>query len=195
MEPLHYGMDWDYARSRLKGSVIKYLGKPVFVDAYYDNHVVNMCYLGDDFWFVEKFSPETFDLSPVKLGYSNIMLGITYLARIPARYWKQGLTQETLFSSTQPVSITSREVRDTILGVYPKISACCESILCEESNARAFSRNFALGREKDSTFKLLFREKPVGFMTWNYKAENVNIELKEDYQFLAEMLQDEVKNV
>lgn len=81
---------------------------------------------------------------------------------------------------------------NTAMNIFPKAADCINLIECGEGGAYAFSRNFSVHTKDEKSYRLFFKEKHVG---WLLVApdKGVNVELKEDYTYLKEMLNEEMK--
>jgi hypothetical protein len=195
MSEVHYGMDYNYAYSRLKNSIVRLKNEPVTV-INLDLATGEVVYSGLGKKGNYKAAPlEEFDLSPIPLGYVNLHQQCTLVSRRPERYYKQGLTTSTYQSSPFPCTLHSKEFYNTVIGRYPKPIDCLEKIVCGEATTQAFSRCFAFvdnGLTKESTVGLVFRRVLVGKAIWNPAGKNINYQLEEQYQYLQEMLEEAI---
>lgn len=119
-----YGTDYEYADSRLSGSIVRVAktGEPIYIESV---DVVSGTAAGKLLRTSEAMSIHVgeLNLKPVPLGWCNQARGATYLSRIPKRQdWKQGIRAQSCFSSvTQFGRITHKDLAECILGVYPTL--------------------------------------------------------------------------
>lgn len=194
MEKLHYQGDWDYAGTRLRDTVVRYEGEPVYVFSVSEENTAKIQVMGKGSQPYQWVPLDCLDLSPVPLGYTNTPSECSYTSRMPTRHYKQGLNGVNLDTGNagSSVSFTSPCLYKTVMNNYPKIVDCFESIVVGESISRAFSRNFALTLGALSGLSLLFRGKEVGEITWNHEAQQPNYTLNNRYSYLQEMLEEEL---
>lgn len=140
-------------------------------------------------WGEVDSNDERLDIRSPELGYVNHdQLNIAmFVFRVPLRRQKQGINEENCF-----YSIFSREPRmlelkyiqsncflQMLKGVYPSFEET-KNLLINSSNSiqsRAFSRDFALWKEKDSSIKLLKRDTEIAA----FSKESGRFELLPDY--------------
>lgn len=116
-----YGDDYEYADSRLAGTIVTLDGQPVYVHKVGVKMVANVSYLST-FDNMIKCDAKQLDLHPVKLGYCNLGGGLAYLMRKPMRRdYKQGLRHGNFTSSGDfpAEAIGYKQLGDVILGKYP----------------------------------------------------------------------------
>ncbi len=152
-----YGKDYAYAGTRLAESIVRLQksGEPVFV------HNMNMT--GEITYTLLKDNQmcmghcDDLDMHPVKLGYVNHKNGVSYVQRKPVRRdWKQGLRAQNCVSYNVPFrNIAFNEVRDCIMGNYPKFADALKG-----NRVIAFHRHWAVRKATD----LLYKEQIVGLI-------------------------------
>lgn len=197
---LDYGKDYKWARHKLIGSVVSWMGKPVLVDDIDLQCHVTVNILGKGKYLGLEL--KDLDLTPLSLGNANYQGSCSYLSRLPLRQWRQGLTTRNVRGNPFNVPFSSRSFVDTIIGKYPIPVKCLETLICEESEHVALSRDFSLIKggqmwrgdlvEVTGDAELMYRHRPVGSVTWNDKANNLNYQLAEDFNFLREVLEDSI---
>ena len=185
-----YQKDYEYARSRLTGSVVRRKGVGVYVDNVNLDGDCSILELGENDYTIVPLSE--LDVSPTPLGYVNTNKGVTYAYRKPARYYKQGLTTSNFAGRPFKVDLMSKDLASTIRGVFPKLLACLEDVICEEAPSRAFSRDFAFSGNYERGTRLFYRGKPVGWAAHNKAGEGVNFQLETENSYLQEALEEAV---
>ena len=115
-----YGDDWEYANSRLAGTIVRLDDQPVFVHHIGHGMLAEVSKL-DDIYNSYVTDGKQLNLVPVPLGMCNYGGMLSYLSRIPMRRdWKQGLRREN-FTSTgiAHAAIPPEELAKVIRGEYP----------------------------------------------------------------------------
>lgn len=190
---IDYKNDYDYANSRLSGSIVEFNSAPVYIFGVGDEGSVEYRYLGQN--NIRRYhSPlKEFDLTPLKLGYINQEARRSfYITRLPSRSWKQGLTMNHLvYGTAEPfrVNMDDRSFVNMLRGVYPSLHTCLELMVNQEAISLAFSKNFAFSPFKQGQCKLLYKEKIVG--DFNLGEHHLPI-LDAKHQFLRETLEGEL---
>ena len=126
------------------------------------------------------------NLEPVPLGYINYDGSAYYVARKPMRNdWRQGLrTANMAFIGNEGFyQIPTKELRETVLEMYPTVEKVKEMFKANIVKARAFSRDFALQRQPDGDDLISYKGKLVGKM-------NMLPIRNEQYKYLTEYLQE-----
>lgn len=152
-----YGDDYEYADSRLNGTIVTHNSLPFYVNRIRLDGIAEGSYLGGDRAEVEA---KSLDLLPVKLGYVNADRDCSYMARKPMRRdWRQGLRPENMASldaKFDPFGMSLSLLKDTILGIYPKFA----DLLKPQANPfvdgfrmRAWDRHWALAADKSVWYK------------------------------------------
>lgn len=182
---LSYGDDYEYAKRNLVGSVVMHKGKPCnILDI--GGGKVRAYYLHNEQSFIDVLA--NFDINAFRLGYVNYPTYATYVSRIPARQWRQGLTHNTLVSFDRMRVNLDRYLVPTILNQYPSFTFCVEQCLEEEEvQSKAFSRSFSVSKVDRrgivKTIRLNFKGlsvadivdyKPIWFDGKHYLLENFN---------------------
>lgn len=113
------------AHRYLSESIIQFKGEPVYIGEVRDNWRATVYPLTGAPLFQQSLKDKNFDFSPVPLGYGlDPKDKPTYLARQPARMWKQGLTDKNLLNIGHEGRIRVRtthdwqSLRDVILGNF-----------------------------------------------------------------------------
>ncbi len=192
MEKLHYQGDWDYAGTRLRDTVVRYGGEPVYVYSVDEDGMAEIQTMSKSNEPHKRVPMEDLDLSPVPLGYSNTTRGCSFTSRMPTRHYKQGLNGVNMQCRPSGVNHTSRSLYKTIMGIYPTVRDCFEALTTDEVDSISFSRNFALFQGLNGVMGLYFRNKKVGRFLWNHSAQQANYTLDNRYQYLQEMLEEEL---
>lgn len=166
-----YGNDWEYASSRLAGTIVRVGDEPVFVFDVMPGMVAEVAPLKD---LNEQLQLKVDELClvPVPLGMCNFQGQAHYLSRLPMRRdWKQGLRKENFMSKTIPVQLIKPDaLRATIIGSYPDRKKCLEYCRGGATQSAAWHRHWAL----DDDGKILYKaEGQVGeivgdeFVIWD----------------------------
>lgn len=190
--------DVEHARLYLVGSIIRIDSAPILV--------LNVSYSGAGYMTIQYRPIEKtegnrninikslrIDMTPLPLGFINFReFGKKTVAlstyRIPSRQWRIGLTTENLMIIPQKYnnSETKRKIMKSIFfkrnvcGLFPKIKEIIEMIKNKEATSQAFSRDFAINKNK-----LMFIQvkEPVG------KVFNDEVMLSDDYLYLNQLLE------
>lgn len=127
-----YGEDYQYASSRLDGTVVRHNGLPVIVHSI--NHrtgeTVLMPLAGGEHYVTHA---RELDCTPVPLGYVNYRGVAIYCQRIPARRYRQGLSDITLScvknggARVEPIPLTA--LNHCIVNDYPPYVEAIKSAL------------------------------------------------------------------
>jgi hypothetical protein len=196
----------DQALRYLSESVITFKGKPIYV------YGIDTGRYGKNFqlfyYDVGEGEPKTvlsdntdIDMNPVPLGLTAIKDRLTeyssgMVTRMALRSYKIGLTRQNVnIANCNPKAtaryknryadfMCSKELRDTVLGNYPKYSECLKASQ-EGGTTLAFSRRFAVSQDQ-LFYKAL--GVPVGL------AKKSGPELDENCFFLKEALEEDFKN-
>lgn len=190
-----------YANDRLAGSLVRHEGRPVFVE-YIDEEsglAHGLILAGNQSKLIAPY--EELDLTPVPLGNVNHRGKVIFARRIPKRRdWRQGLRANNfdyinvIGGLQRGISFSDRDVVNTILGSYPNIEVCINSIDCGEVEGMAFSRYFSIGGKTDLGYSLYYRQVHIGSIN-NVPKVFVDLKLKQEYNYLREFIQEEMKNV
>ena len=191
MSIVNYGNDFEYANSRLSGTVVRIKEKPVYV-----SHVLEDSGVAEGYFTLtnEPFECDLCELflPPVPLGYVNTKEGCTFGQRIPTRHYKQGLNGSNFYGREFRPGYKNVDTARTILGLYPSPMEVAEYVLNGEVSSKAFSRNFALAAGSKSSLNLMFRSQQVGKVTWNDEIKNLNYHLSDKAMYLQEMLEESI---
>lgn len=188
MSLVNYKEDYEYAATRLRGTMVVSKGRALIINGM---DPFGLCEVSD-VMTGENFQThlKEIDLSPVKLGYVNRKRHAIYTMRAPARYYKQGLTGNVLKTKSKPIQWLSQQMAKTILGVFPTPIMAAEAVHNNESISMAFSRTFAFTSPKEDSLTLEYKGKSVGISTWNEDAKSINYHLNDEYEFLRESLEE-----
>lgn len=188
-----------YANDRLTGTIVRHNNTPIYIDRVSGDGWAYGHSLGGGVPKVIQVQQEELDLTPVPLGNVNELDSVLFVQRMPKRRdWRQGLRRSNMHVSTvvglpRDVNLTGQGIVKTIMGVYPNVEECLEMVLCEEVLGRAFSRYFSVGsRLAKKRATLHFRDKGIGTVGYNVAGE-LSFEITQDYRFLNEFLQEELK--
>lgn len=174
-----YGKDWEYANTRLQGTIVRLGEEPVFVHEVVRGGVANLAKLKDiynDF----KVDMNELNLVPVPLGMCNFNDQVSYLSRVPLRRdWRQGLRRENFISNNVPHSAVPPDVLGAVIeGVYPTLQEALEK--ASKGISTAFHRHWAVTRDNI----LVYKRDNVGVV---HKGMLL---LDREYQYLAEALEE-----
>lgn len=189
MSLVDYGKDYHYAVSRLRDSIvsIKKTGVPVKV------HAVNVKFALvtklSKFAEMEEIKLHDLSMEPVKLGYVNLPRTCQYTYRIPVRKYRQGLSRENFGVGenrfAKGINYDSPRVAKTIMGDFPTLLECVESLMNRETEQIAFHRFWAIRRSKQP-FALYYKGQEVGKLEVNVKTGISNATLRPKYNYLME---------
>lgn len=153
---------------RLNDSVILVDGEPCHVygtSGDINLHCTNM-ETGKEF-IVDYRTSNKIDLTPTPLGFVNRGPGCSYVARVPTRKNKQGLSLNNMVSTNRPCAdlIRSKELSRCIKGIYPSLEEVITSVT--KAGSMAFHRRFALARknfilDEIASFTIYLLYKSVG---------------------------------
>ncbi len=117
---------WEYAHSRLNGTIVRLGDKPVYIMEVGPKFTVVYCHLGTDKTHTCKV--ENLDLEPVTLGFFNTPVGAIYASRQPKREdWRQGLRDNTLnLRPKRSWHTTHTNIAEAIAGVRMPLQAALE---------------------------------------------------------------------
>jgi len=184
---ISYEDDFEYANSKLSGSIVYKSGQPVHIN-YVDVEEGDAFYQDPQTREERVCELSALDLTPVKLGYVNYPEGASYLSRIPARHWRQGLRENTVSCNGTYGGVYNSYFISTVLGAYPTFTHCLEQ--CKNTALSiAFSRNFALFPSLKGIF-LYFKGEKVGVV--DETGTGSRPKLNEEYTYLQEMLEGEL---
>lgn len=145
-----YGDDWEYAGSRLNGSIVTYEGQPVLVRQV-DAGMVTLVSFLETIDEGKVVNAHMLDLKPVRLGYCNYRSNANYLMRKPMRRdYKQGLRYENFLSigPSPHTSINHKKLGEVILGKYPTYAKCLGAVKSGRVQSMAWCREWAISSHK-----------------------------------------------
>ena len=177
-----YGNDWEYAHSRLQGTIVRLGEEPVFVHGVQPGMKALLAKLEDiytDFYV----NANELNLVPVPLGMCNFSNTISYLSRIPLRRdWRQGLRRENFKSSNINHALIPPEVLSQVIkGQYPSFEEALKKAT-DAGISVAWHRNWALSHDG----KLFYKRDKVG------TSKGGVLLLDKPFQYLAEALEEAV---
>jgi hypothetical protein len=193
MHNVSYGTDYEYAATRLSGTLVRLNLQPVYVKDI-DHETGEVYYLSGMNLKTKKCHLNELDLTPIPLGYINIGRDVSYVQRIPSRSYKQGFHGNSMYSNKLHVDLVSTSMFNTIRGLYPKTLEVVEHLMCGEADEKAFSRRFSLSAGAKKVFGLNFRGKGVGTASLNFGAMNLNYSFNDKFKFLQETLEEDIQN-
>lgn len=183
-----YGDDFDYARQFLVGSYVLYNGNIILVNDIHGDGLVEFSYFDHpDRW--EETALQNIDLSPMPLGYMNMDNKAAFLARVPARQFRQGIREGNLQiydggAWRRVMGRLPQAFINTVRGNYPTVDRCFMEIYNNGKESRAFSRKFAIKSGKNKELSPLhYRGNNVGTI-----SPDLNFKLKNKFGFLKESL-------
>lgn len=192
MSGVNYGKDNDYAETRIRNTILKTVYNTVVL-------VENFDYDEGKFYCRDLIATsgvyldlEELDMNPVELGFVNSPNSTDYITRMPVRHYKQGLTAHSYKGKGFPHKNTfaTTSMAMCILGIYPKLIDCVESVSCGEAVSKGFSRNFSILNTGEDNV-LTFRGDYVGSVHFNSDNGLLQNRLDKKYNFLQEMLEYE----
>lgn len=175
-----YGDDWEYAGSRLNGSIVMFEGNPVHVRVVGPGMIARVSHLEaiDEEKLVDA---SLFDLKPVRLGYCNLRGHASYLMRKPMRRdYKQGLRYENFLSigAVNHTAINHKKLGEVILGKYVPYAACLKAIKDGRADSMAWCREWAITKHY-----LMHKGREVGkCVEGRYELYPTNTHLKESLE-------------
>lgn len=177
-----YGIDWEYAQSRLQGTIVRLGDNPIFVHNIGPGMKAEVSTL-EDIYNVFIADAKEFNLIPVPLGMCNFDGLARYLSRIPLRRdWRQGLRRENFCSNIgDHAAIPPETLAKVIKGEYPTFAEALKSVK-EGAKSVAWCREWAV----TSDGKLIYKRLAVGV-----NKEGMLL-LDKEFNYLAEALEEAV---
>lgn len=185
-----YSNDYEYARTRLEGTIVRELktGEPVYVHSISQEGVCSVAYLKSGELGIADSHIHLDDINckPVPLGYVNTQARATYLMRMPLRRdWKQGLRAANCLSSGRNVfNICNKALRNCIKNEYPSFKEVVAEMVESQhkrTQIKAFHRYWAVS----SNGTLLYRNlQEVGVISKGKPK------LKAEFDYLKESLSE-----
>lgn len=182
---VNYNGDYSYAQEKLLGSTVSWGNKLVTV---LKINPEGLCHL-QDLFYGEYFDVplKELNLEPFPLGYVNEGNICLYLSRLPVRYYKQGLKNNTLGCSCSVKRNVHFNINKSLLApfrdLYPPLEKCIEFVFNLEKISCAFSKTFGVVSHKDN-IKLEYKSKMVGNV--NCKTDEITLDNK--FLFLEDSL-------
>ena len=176
--------NYDDARMRAVGCVVRYDGAPVYIhDITHDLNASVTNLLTQEAQAI-KLSAKKWDWSPVNTGFVNMGPKCVYVYRRPVRKWKQGLHRDNCKMSFPNRDnrvhagemLKSREFGRTVAGDFPSFKKVFAAMVKGRDGkgrveSRAFSKEFGLTRSDLGLVWLLHRGKKVGW----YEEEHLRL--------------------
>lgn len=174
---------------RLNRSLVKYNGRPFFIEEVQPNCVLLGKYLDTQRLAICELPNKNLDIRPVPLGYVNLSSRAMYVSRIPRRKYKQGLNDQNILLKgymLDGVRVTdllrSKNLCRCINDEYPSLSDAIKH--AEEHESCAFSRKFAVRNEEElGVLSLQYRGSAVGIVMHG------ELQLNSSNQYLREELE------
>lgn len=186
-----YGKDYQYAAEKVSGSYVSKDGYPVYI------HNINVrtglvTYANMGSAIARECNLSDLDLTPLRFGYVNYFNRACYLARLPQRVFRQGAREGSCRIYYQGrferCPNFDGHVANTVLGIYPSVEDCVETVLGDTTTSQAFNRKFAIRKTKKDKLLLLYKEREVGEVDDNCKCK-----LSDNTKYLTESLDEALK--
>lgn len=190
----------DHAGMRFSRTIIRYKGKPCWVDNVNGDFSADARYLKDNksFQIPDIRNKEEIDVVPVPLGFCDVEGIARYLTRMPCRRTKQGLAQEALYCEGDGVPDFyrmrqySKALEKTINNVYSCFKEAYVKVGKDLVVSQAFHRNWAVWKDIDKgEICVLFKH----FGKVGTANEDGTIKLFPEYSYLQETYNEEVLDV
>lgn len=195
--------DANHANLYLVNSIIRVDGVPVYITNVQRSRKLSKITIHYNLISNRENTEETIpidskriDMNPVPLGFINFTefgkpKTIISAYRIPARQWRIGLTSNNLKlipncyngAETKRKIIQSIYFKRSVCGEFPNVKKVIKMIKDKEAISQAFSRSFAMEREK---LRFIQLAEPVGEL---FKGE---IMLFDDYLYLSQLLEQDL---
>lgn len=187
--PLSYEDDFEYAKHKIVGSVVRLGEKLVRVDKVdtltgevycrvFPEHNLISCELKE------------LNLEPFPLGYFNYEGDALYSRRLPSRQWKQGVRKENCQITSHvnlgkfiPNSAFEQALLQLYTNHYQNKQVCLEKIANGEATSLAFHRNFSVATPK---FTLRYRGNVIGGLN----PDNGEAIVQPKFNFLQKVLEE-----
>jgi hypothetical protein len=188
-----YGDDYQYAATRLCGSIVRKDRLPIYIHSISPNGDCEYSYL-NNFLGVKMGHFDEINVDPIPLGYVNCKTNSIYCFRDPARKYKQGLSSSVfrILNVRANISWKSPYLSKTIAGNYPTPEKCLEEVECGETSMKAFSRFFAVGEKLKEGYALFKKDLFIGLAKYNENTEKCFFELEDKFNFLKEELEETI---
>jgi hypothetical protein len=179
---------------RLDNSVVRWHGIPVFLQQE-EGYLFAMTPLDgkSEVPKVVDANDMELDISSPELGFVNLsshpVADAVYVARIPARRYKQGVdgqglrclragnNEDTLFRDSKGWAVPFKDLDKTIRNEYPTAAEAYQKVTETEALGVAFSRKFAFSKLEDNpkVIRLLLAKETVGFVSIGRKQPTVTL--------------------
>lgn len=202
------------AEHRLYGTVIMYDGKPVYCAGVQgvgaNGALLKLNYLplqkggralGDDATI--DMSAPGLQVRELRFGYMNSPKNAYYIVRNPNRHFKQGVTQNSLYSEpvegdegraaymTFGAMLQEPGFVDMMRGVYPTPEQAIDKLLStRDIKAVAFTRDLCIRRDFGDLISLMFKNDKVA-----WSEDGRRFKLAEDFKYLKECLAERNVNL
>lgn len=187
--------DVNHANLRLSGTIVRLGDLPIYISEVNEDWSVRAKYLISykDLRIPDLLNSEALDISPVPLGFCQMGETCSYLMRMPRRRTKQGLSEDSINAHDGPRNFImeskaySQSLGNTIINNYPPLAAAIK-MLGKGFYSVGIARNWALYRHGTRTLLLYKYYGQVG------ELANGVFSLTEEYRYLQESLDEELKN-
>lgn len=168
-----YGDDYEYASTRLKGSIVFLKDDPIYVMAIGGDGIIKYTNLGGKEPYLTHLKELV--LTPPTLGYVNTDMKSVYFKRLPLRQYRQGLSWDSLKRDGAKAS----DLRKCLKNIYPSFQNCVDEVWNREVFSRAFSKKFSVTTDSSKSsespkLKIMFKDNVVGI--FNTKLETLDLQ-------------------
>lgn len=193
MSPLIKYKDYEYANTRLRGTVVFLGDEPVYIE--------NVDEYGDfdggtyHSWGYEELSGhvQNLDVNPRKLGLINGNRKTDYLTRKPLRYYKQGLVKGSIKSRKFNIDVNSFSFFEFLRNHYPNPVLAFRSVMLGDNFECAFCKELAFTHPiQNNSLGLIYQNIIVGHAIMNDWSDDINYHLNDEYRFLQETLGEHI---
>ena len=199
MTVINYGKDHDYAYSRLGNTYVLAKNRWTFVQGV----KLDMSLVGIDVLTGKEVTVPMKDvlIAPPKLGWMNYKRTIGYVARKPARHYKQGISiGKNVFVKLHdgnpwaPKEKFCTGLAKCAMGIYPSMISAAEQVENGEVDSRAFCHSLALSKKTalQKGFELLHRGRDIGTCTQTMDGKGLNFAIKPEFMFLEQVVGEEI---
>lgn len=181
-------LEYDYADSRIRGTIVKHKGEPVYVSSVNRDGAKIRRFNAEQFAPEERVNLNKIDCSPFKLGYVNLYGRASYIVRVPKRNdWRQGLRPQNLqsLSGVGIQFIPESKLYHMLVNQYPSLGDCFDKIKYYSNvginkPGAAWHRDWAVTLEVPNKYLLNYRGSVVGkFINNEPKLDDKFIHLRE----------------
>jgi len=186
MGKINYGSDYEYAGTRLRETLLVIDGRPQWCTDVLSNGMV--CSMdpisGMDF---DNVHLEDIDLTPPKMGFVNTETTCRWSCRLPARHYKQGLTEKNTFleGGLSGIGLNSNPMYAMLRGQYPSMLDALDFIVNGEAKSQAFSRSMGLVKQVNGAV-VSYRSTKVATIALGKDPKDFELKFLEEYNFLED---------